>query len=74
MPFDTLNSVAEFSTLGDMKNVITKLNGKEFYGRNIRIVDDRDSRFDSFVNSLEMFSIFIVVHFQPIPSSQSVPV
>ncbi|ESO12989.1 hypothetical protein HELRODRAFT_62111 [Helobdella robusta] len=34
--------VAEFATLGDMKNVITKLNGKEFFGRTIRIIDDRD--------------------------------
>lgn len=34
--------VAEFATLGDMKNVITKLNGKEFFGRNIRIIDDRE--------------------------------
>lgn len=40
----TNEGVAEFATLGDMKNVITKLNGKEFYGRNIRIIDDRESR------------------------------
>ena len=33
--------VAEFATLGDMKNAITKLNGTELSGRKIRIREDR---------------------------------
>lgn len=39
---DRMNEgVVEFATLGDMKNVLTKLNGVELKGRNIRLIEDK---------------------------------
>jgi len=35
--------VAEFATLGDMKNAITKLNNAELNGRKIHIFEDTKS-------------------------------
>jgi len=36
-------SVAEFATLGDMKNAVTKLNNTDLGGRKIRLVEDKGS-------------------------------
>jgi len=36
-------SCAEFATLGDMKNAITKLDGTELGGRKIRLNEDKAS-------------------------------
>lgn len=36
-------SVAEFATLGDMKNAITKLDGTELGGRKIRLNEDKST-------------------------------
>lgn len=36
--------MAEFATLGDMKNVLTKLNGDELRGRKLRLIEDRGRR------------------------------
>ena len=35
--------VAEFATLGDMKNAMTKLDGTELGGRKIRLSEDKSS-------------------------------
>ena len=42
--FTYFYSVAEFATLGDMKNAITKLDNTELGGRKIHIIEDRHSR------------------------------
>ena len=34
-------SVAEFATLGDMKNALTKLDSTELGGRKIRLIEDK---------------------------------
>jgi len=36
--------VAEFATLGDMKNALTKLDGTELGGRKVHLCEDKNSR------------------------------
>ena len=36
-------SVAEFATLGDMKNAVTKLDNTELGSRKIRLIEDKSS-------------------------------
>jgi len=40
---DCVCRVAEFATLGDMKNAITKLHNTDMGGRRIRVIEDTSS-------------------------------